>query len=118
MLLAALWLGCFFHAGKWLALGLVWTGLCVVAGLVLRQLIGRPMQRLCQQAESLPWGGRSALQRGTRTTMDELSAIEQQLVTMADVLHSRLSSSTELNLHLESEVAQCWSLSGCDGRQS
>lgn len=106
MLLAALWLGCFFHAGKWLALGLVWTGLCVVAGLVLRQLIGRPMQRLCQQAESLPWGGRSALQRGTRTTIDELSAIEQQLVTMADVLHSRLSSSTELNLHLESEVAR------------
>jgi hypothetical protein len=106
VLLAALWLGCYFHAGKWLALGLVWTGLCVVAGLVLRQLIGRPMQRLCQQAESLPWGGRSALQRGTRTTIDELSAIEQQLVTMADVLHSRLSSSTELNLHLESEVAR------------
>lgn len=106
MLLAALWLGCFFHAGKWLALGLVWVGLCVVAGLVLRQLIGRPMQRLCQQAESLPWGGRSALQRGTRTTIDELSAIEQQLVTMADLLHSRLSSSTELNLHLESEVAR------------
>jgi hypothetical protein len=106
VLLAALWLGCFFHAGKWLALGLVWTGLCVVAGLVLRQLIGRPMQRLCQQAESLPWGGRSALQRGTRTTIDELSAIEQQLVTMAEVLHSRLSSSTELNLHLESEVAR------------
>lgn len=106
MLLAALWLGCFFHAGKWLALGLVWMGLCVVAGLVLRQLIGRPMQRLCQQAESLPWGGRSALQRGTRTTIDELSAIEQQLVTMADVLHGRLSSSTELNLHLESEVAR------------
>ena len=106
MLLAALWLGCFFHAGKWLALGLVWTGLCVVAGLVLRQLIGKPMQRLCLQAESLPWGGRSALQRGTRTTIDELSAIEQQLVTMADVLHGRLSSSTELNLHLESEVAR------------
>lgn len=106
MLLAALWLGCFFHAGKWLALGLVWTGLCVVAGLVLRQLIGKPIRRLCQQAESLPWGGRSALQRGTRTTIDELSAIEQQLVTMADVLHSRLSSSTELNLHLESEVAR------------
>jgi len=68
VLLAALWLGCFFHAGKWLALGLVWTGLCVVAGLVLRQLIGRPMQRFAsKRSRCLGAGGqRCSVARGPR----------------------------------------------------